>query len=257
MSRLLVLVPALAALVAWQIGSITIGNGAVPGPLPVASAIWFGLQSEPWWGALGQTAARTVLSFLIAGILGVVIGILPGEHGPFRRGIDILVDFMRSIPGPALLPVFMTLFGLYSGPKIALAVFVCTLINVVYTGTGIKLAAKSLRVSAARSFGASRTFVFTQVIIPGALELIIGGLRVTLSLALVLTVLSELVLMTGEGLGVLIRIAYEDRRLPEMYGAIAVSGCFGTLLNAVFAVVERRTTWYRGADAQREYSLPR
>ena len=241
---LLGLLPCIVFLAAWTVGSSMVASGALPGPLPIAWALLEELTTSKCWIALGATSLRTLMSFVIAALLGIGLGIIPGRPGPLRDGTEAVIDFLRSIPGPALLPIFMTLFGLYAGPKIALAVFVCSLINAVYAGTGIRMAGRSPRVLMAESFGASRRTTFWKVIFPSALELIISGLRVTLSLALVLSVLAELVLMTGNGIGVLIRVAYEDRKVAEMYATIILSGGLGMLFNKAFVLAERSMTWY-------------
>lgn len=66
-----------------------------------------------------------------------------------------------------------------------------------------------------------------------------------------LSVLTELALMTGHGTGVLIRLAHDDRHLERVYAAILWTGCLGLLLNAGFGWMERRLAWYRVAALPR------
>lgn len=238
----LAIVPTALFVVLWAVVSLCKGPTLVPPPWDAGAALIALFRASDLYIAFFATLGKSLLSFALAALCGVAIGALPGSAGPLRSGLDGLVDFLRSIPAPALLPLFMSILGLYTMPKLALAIFVCTVVNIVYTSYGIRQEENSLHADMARSFGASRWFLYRQVLLPGAAAHVLGGLRVTLSLALVISTLAELWLMTGEGVGVMIRVAYEDRDRPAMYALILVVGLLGLGLNRSFLAIERRIT---------------
>jgi ABC-type nitrate/sulfonate/bicarbonate transport system permease component len=86
-----------------------------------------------------------------------------------------------------------------------------------------------------------------QVILPAAAPKIFAGLRVSLSLALILMVISELVGSTA-GIGDHLVNAQRGFQLPEMWAGIVLLGILGLLLNGLFVLVELRVlAWHRGA----------
>ena len=227
---------------AWQLAAELIG---IPAPSQVLMDAPSALSSAGILKAFGSTVGRSLFVFVVSAVGGALLAVLPGTADAARKGFEGLVDFLRSIPVPVLLPVFMGLLGLYQGPKVALAIFGCILVNIVYLSYGIRREMKSLRVRLAKGFGGSTWFVFSRVIFPATIEDLVAGLRVTLSLALVLSTLAELFLMTGIGAGVEIRLAYEDRDTVRMYTLIMLLGVVGVLLNRGFLLAERSVMGYR------------
>ena len=240
LSSVLFWLPTVLFIAAWEAGSRLLTS--VPSAGKVAIALLDLLREKAVYAGIGQTLGRSIASFAVAALVGIFFGAAIGAGGRFGDGFSALIDFLRSVPAPALLPVFMSLLGLYSGPKLMLAIFVCALVNIVYVSYGIRRESRSLRAEMGRLFGAGRWFLFIHVVLPGAIESIIAGLRVTLSLALVLSTLAELVLMTGGGAGVMIRISYEDREEARMFALILMIGVVGYLLNRLFTVLESNIT---------------
>lgn len=226
----------------------------VPSPLTVAGEVWALLGEGEAWRSYASTLARTLVSFVVAAVGGVSVGVALGSIREWGRGIEAVVDFLRSIPGPALLPVFIVAFGIYNGPKIALAVAVCVLINITYTTYGVRAEWRALRTEWFTAVGAKWHRVLRMSVLPGAVLQISAGLRITLSLALVLSTLAEYVLMTGSGAGALIRISYEDDRVARMYAYIILLGVVGYGLNVCFVLTERKLRDWRepGSHGQME-----
>lgn len=244
MRSLVVLVPAFLLVVGWSLSVLFVDSRSLPAPSAVVAAFLKQLVEGEFLAAVAQTATRAIISFIASALIGLLLGLFP-PPGAARRGVDAVVTFLRGIPGPALLPLFMTAFGLFWGPKLALAIFVCALINAAYTSAGIREAESSRRAEMARTFGAGRSWIFLRVVLPSALERILSGWRITLALSLALSVLAEYVLLTGVGMGVLLRLSYEDRLVERMYALILWTGCLGLMFNSAFDWLERRIAWYK------------
>ena len=194
---------------------------------------------------LGATSLRVVLGFGIAVVIGVPLGLILGASRRLYHVMSVIIDFLRSVPGTALFPLFLLLFGVGDQAKIANAVFACVLIIIVNVVYGV-MSINENRVLAARTMGASRAMIYRDVILPGALPAIVGGLRIALSIALVVIVVTEMFIGTSVGLGRLIFHSYELFQIPEMYVGIISAGIFGYLLNRIIVYVEERVIHWTG-----------
>jgi NitT/TauT family transport system permease protein len=69
------------------------------------------------------TVWRTVQAFLIAAVAGVPLGVVLGSNEKAYRSVEFLIDFFRSTPSSALIPLFLLIFGVSDVNKVAIAAF--------------------------------------------------------------------------------------------------------------------------------------
>jgi len=237
----------LAVLVLWfAAGWLKLLNPLFVPPLPeVCSSMFRMIVGGALLADLANTAWRTFLGFSLATLIGVPLGLLLGSKQKLYEASSVLVDFFRSVPGTALFPLFLLFFGIGDNAKIANAVFACALIILVNTIYGVRNANKT-RILAARTMGAGPARVFFRVVLPNALPEIVGGLRIAVSIALIVIVVTEMFVGTASGLGKRIFHAHQLFQIPEMYAAILVTGLFGYGLNLLLLVLERRLIHWAG-----------
>ena len=191
---------------------------------------------------------RMGLGYGAAVLIAVVVGL---SLGLMRRGRLVagpIVEFLRSIPPPALLPFAILVFGTGTDMKVFIIAFVCLwpiLLNTIDGVTGVD---PTLR-ETTRVYGVSTIDRIRLVVMPAAAPQIFAGMRTSLSLALILMVISEMVASTN-GIGYFVLQAQRRFNMPEMWSGIFVLGILGYALNAGFVLVERRVLrWHRGARA--------
>jgi ABC-type nitrate/sulfonate/bicarbonate transport system permease component len=191
---------------------------------------------------------RMGLGYSAAVLIAVVVGV---SLGLMRRGRLVagpIVEFLRSIPPPALLPFAILVFGTGTDMKVFIIAFVCLwpiLLNTIDGVTGVD---PTLR-ETTRVYGVSTIDRIRLVVMPAAAPQIFAGMRTSLSLALILMVISEMVASTN-GIGYFVLQAQRRFNMPEMWSGIFVLGILGYALNAGFVLVERRVLrWHRGARA--------
>lgn len=211
----------------------------------VASALWQMLSNGTIITDFISTTSRTFLGFLFAVALGVPTGLLLGSNPRISDVVSVLVDFFRSIPGTALFPLFLLFFGIGDMAKIANAVFACTLIILVNTMYGVRNV-NVTRLHAARTMQASRWTIYFRVVLPSALPEIAGGLRIAVSIALIVIVVTEMFVGTASGLGKRIFHAHQLFQIPEMYAAILITGLLGYGLNLGLHLLEQRLIHWGG-----------
>jgi ABC-type nitrate/sulfonate/bicarbonate transport system permease component len=183
--------------------------------------------------------------FLIATILGVAVGLLLGLWQAARRATTPMIDFLRSIPAPALISVMIILFGFGDGMKItaiAFAAFFPVLLNTIDGVRGVE----PLQLEMSKAYKLKRSDEVLKIVIPAASPQIFVGLRISLAVALAVMAFAEMFAGT-DGLGFFIIFAQATYRVAEMYSGVFVLGLLGYAVTLVFLFVERRVLkWHRG-----------
>jgi ABC-type nitrate/sulfonate/bicarbonate transport system permease component len=191
---------------------------------------------------------RLAFGYVIAVVVAVAVGIPLGMNPTLRTATSPIVEFLRAIPPPALLPFAIVVLGVGNSGKIFLIAFVClwpVLLNTIDGVTGIDPTLNET----ARVYGVKGRDRLWRIILPAASPQIFAGMRTSLSLALILMVISEMVASTN-GIGFFVLQSQRSFAIPEMWSGILLLGLLGYLLNVVFVLVERRVlAWHRGARA--------
>jgi sulfonate transport system permease protein len=184
--------------------------------------------------------------YLLAAIVGVAAGTLIGLAPRLRRATLPVTEFVRSVPAPLLLPFVLVVFGIGNTSKVALIALGSLWPVLLNTVDGVRGVDPEVR-DVARSFGVGRRMQLSRIILPAASPKIAAGLRIALSVALLLMVVSE---MRGgtNGLGFQIRSAQRSFNTADAYAGVIVIGTVGVVLNLIFVIMERRLMrWHRGA----------
>ena len=180
---------------------------------------------------LAFTLGRMFLGLFIGAAIGIPAGILLGYSKKLYDLCFPLIDAVRSVPATALFVLFILAFGIEFG-KVAVVIFGTSLLIVVNAMYGVQHSSKT-RIALAKTFGASQITIFKKIIFYEALPHIFVGLRLAISLSLVLVIVTEMFLGTNLGLGARIFNAGELYNAPEMYGEIILTGIIGYSLNKV------------------------
>nr|WP_315267119.1 ABC transporter permease [Microbacterium lemovicicum] len=201
------------------------------------------------WIVFGAwTNAAVSLRNLFAGYaIGVLIGVLGGSVlwrlRLVRTAANPIIYFLYVLPAPALLPAMIAIFGIGDARQIALIALGSiwpTLLNTLDGMRGVD----TVKFDTARALrlGGWRTYV--RLVLPGAAPQIAAGLRASLTVAIVLMVVSEMV-AANSGIGFFILQAQAEFAIKKMWTGILVLAVIGTVLNYIFVFIERRALrWY-------------
>ncbi|MFF4410946.1 ABC transporter permease [Streptosporangium sp. NPDC001559] len=247
--------PVPVALVLWEVGTRAADNPFFPPPTTIAvrmRELWLtGPPGRLWLSdaALDNfppSLARLFAGWILAGVVGVVFGVLLGRSVVLARFVDPLVHFGRAVPPPMLLPLLIPLMSIGTPMQLTTIVFGVVWPVLLNTVEGARYVDRQ-HVETARVFGFSRGQRLWRVILPSATPKIFAGLRLSLSLALILMVVSELVGSTN-GIGFQLRDAERAFDPPGLWGSLVVLGLLGYVLNLAFFTAERRVlSWHRAA----------
>ena len=216
---------------------------------PPLSQIWDAFQLNWIWANvpvhLVPSLENLFTGFAIAVIAGIVLGTLIGASPTATRYVEPLVDFFRSIPPVALVPVFILLLGLDSSMRIASIAFAATFPILIATIEGIRQT-NAVLLDTAQVFHLTRSQVLWRVRLPSAMPLVFGGLQVGFQVAFIVTIASEY-LGSGFGLGAFTLISVDSFLIVDAWTGVLLLGILGYLLSLVFDIVERLSLrWYYG-----------
>src|SRR5262249_42965394 len=183
----------------------------------------------------------------------VSAGVLIGRSRMASDLLDPSLEFLRAIPGPALIPVFIILLGTETTMRVTLIAFGAVwpiLLNTIEATRSVD----PLQLETARAFRLPARARLWRIVLPAAMPKISAGMRVSLSLAVILMVVSELVASTN-GIGYRIQNAQIMFLLTDMWCGIVLLALLGFTLNWLYLKVEDRVlAWHRGAHRRGEMS---
>jgi len=246
-ARLLPFIGPLALFIVWDlvVRAGWIRAILLPPPSATVATLVTGLLGGPLLTDFAVTVWRTVQAFLIAAVVGVPLGVLLGSNEKAYRSVEFLIDFFRSTPSSALIPLFLLIFGVSDINKVAIAAFGAFLIVIFNSAYGV-INARKQRVMAARVMGASKWQIFKDVLVWESLQPTFVGLRSAVSMALVIVIVAEMFIGSDAGLGHRIIDAQQVLNVKTMYAAILAAGALGYALNILFLVAERRIVHWSG-----------
>ena len=245
--KLLPFVGPIALFVVWD---IVVRAGLIkaillPTPSDTLLALVTGLAGGPLLMDFGVTVLRTLEAFVIAAVVGVPLGVLLGSNERAYRSVEFLIDFFRSTPSSALIPLFLLIFGVSDINKVAIAAFGALLIVLFNSAYGV-INARKQRVMAAKVMGASNWQIFKDVLVWESLQPTFVGLRSAVSMALVIVIVAEMFIGSDNGLGHRIIDAQQVLNVKSMYAAILAAGALGYALNVLFLIAERKIVHWSG-----------
>ena len=217
----------------------------LPPPADTVTTLINGLAGGPLLKDFMVTLWRTTQAFLIAAVVGVPLGVVLGSAEKAYRSVEFLIDFFRSTPSSALIPLFLMIFGVSDINKVAIAAFGALLIVVFNSAYGV-INARKQRVMAAKVMGATRWQIFKDVLVWESLQPSFVGLRSAVSMALVIVIVAEMFIGSDSGLGNRIINSQQVMNVRDMYASILSAGVLGYALNILFLVFERRIVHWSG-----------
>jgi len=248
--RLSVLV---ALIVAWQ-SITTLVNDPVNWPTftAIAGQLWISWIANPdaWVDSLMPSMIRLLVGWGLAVVIGVAIGTAIGLSARVRDYVDPIIQFLRAVPPPTLLVLFIVLLGIGDAMKIAMILFGVVWPILLNTADGVA-SVEPLQRDTGRVYRLGFVEELRLIVLPSAAPKIFAGLRVSLSIAVILMVISELYAAT-DGVGFQLVQAQRSFRTLDVWSTIVLLGIIGYTLNTILATVEGRVlSWHRGAMGTR------
>jgi NitT/TauT family transport system permease protein len=237
--RLLAFASPIGLLLVWEIGARAglIDTRFFPAPSSIVAAAWTMLRSGELWMHTWTSLVRLFWGFIFGGLPALVLGIVMGLSRPVRAIFEPLIAATYPIPKSSILPLALLIFGLGEGSKIfmvAVGVFFPVAINAT---TGV-LEINKIYLDVGKNYKASRWNMFRTIALPGALPVVMTGIRLGLGMGLVLIAVAEMI-GAKSGLGYVIWSAWETFAVEQMYVGLFVIAIIGSVLTIVLNEIEK------------------
>jgi ABC-type nitrate/sulfonate/bicarbonate transport system permease component len=239
------LLPLVVLLMIWQLAG---SDGSLSLPRP--STWWDAITGMNDEGVLVPALLHTLWTFLLsllaATVIGTLLGLAIGASATLNRALGPLLDFLRTLPPPAIIPVAVLLLG--ATLQMSVVVVVLAIVwPILFNVAASMRAVPPVRLDMARSLGLRRGERFFKVVLPSVAPGIALGVRISVSISLVVTLLVD-ILGSGDGAGRLIVVRQQTFDAPAVWGLLAIIGVFGYVINAGVVALERRAlrNWPEG-----------
>ncbi|GIX48330.1 MAG: taurine ABC transporter permease [Candidatus Tectimicrobiota bacterium] len=210
--------------------------------LPALSEVLRRGAGELWSGELvaftALTLYRTLAAFVLAGAIGIAIGVSMSLSAPLRWFGEPVVSFAFPIPKIALMPIFVLWFGVFDLSKIVMTTVAAVVTVISATHLGTRHIDKYLLWSA-QSLGTHRRALFWKIVIPAALPAILTGLQIALPMCLIVSIVTEMI-TGGRGLGGYMIYASRFAESDKVFLGIFLTALIGYVLTEGLAMARRR-----------------
>jgi ABC-type nitrate/sulfonate/bicarbonate transport system permease component len=245
----------LAIVAAWFAVSAGSANPYWPPLQKILESLGTGFAAGTLWSDLAFSFTNYFLGLAAAFVAALALGILVGEVELLRKAFMPFLDFARATPHVSFVPVIILAFGIGAGPKVFLIAFGCLWPILLNTIEGIRTIPASIHESS-RAYRIPLRLRIFKIILPGALPQIVVGVRVAISVGIVMLLVSEM-FGAEKGIGYFIVQSGANFAIPETWAGTIVIGVIGYLLSMAFAVLEKRLLRWHHRDLPQEKKQPK
>ncbi|MDJ0354593.1 MAG: ABC transporter permease [Actinomycetota bacterium] len=223
----------------WALVS-AIGIQGLPGPAQVLAQGIELARNGTLADDVGASLARVLTGFLLGSLLAIPVGFLMGWYSIARGIVEPYIQFFRTVPPLAIIPLAIVTMGIGEVPKIFVIFLAAFLSCVISTFQGVVGVEKTL-INAARVLGAGSLTVFLRVVVPASSPFILVGMRIGLGAAWATLVAAELI-AAPNGLGYRMQQAQLFYDLPTIFVSLISIGVLGLIMDRILLLAEARLT---------------
>ncbi len=210
--------------------------------------VWAALLAESaadgrYFKDISISLQRVLIGFGLAFIASIPVAFLMGWYPKVRNIVEPWIQFFRTIPPIALIPLVILAMGLGEPPKYTIIFIAAFLVMVVTIYQGIKEVDKTL-VKAAYTFGATDKDLFFDIMIPASFPYILVGARLGMAASLTTLIAAELT-GTTFGLGARIQGAQQFMDTAIVLLGIITIGVIGFVLDKILLLIEKKLTMWK------------
>ena len=187
---------------------------------------------------------RILFGTVLAILVGIPIGLLIGFNKKIYKYFEGILDFFRSIPPVLLFPLFLIVFGTGEEPRVAVVFFGCISImifNVSEAAGNIS----DIRINTAKLMGAKWYQILLRIVLFDSLPQIFVGIRVAISMGVIITIVTEMLVGTKYGLGSEAIYAQMAYNTSQMFFIIFFVGLIGMFTNRFLLTLEKKVVHWK------------
>ena len=230
-------------LLAWEISVRALGVRSIILPSPSAVIETMAQRRDLLLTHLWPSLYLTVLGFLLSVVGGIFVAVLITYSAIVRKGFYPVIVVSQVIPKISIAPLFIVWFGTGTVSSLLLAFLVAFFPMTINAAMGFESIDEDIH-RMARTFMGSRWQIFWKIRMPNALPYIFGGMKISITLAIIGVIVSEFV-ASQEGIGYLIKLAGGLLDTPLMLAAIVALSISGLALYAIIAAAESWAVYWQ------------
>lgn len=215
----------------------------LPGPDRAWAALVEGMVKGDLLVKVAGTVERMVYGWLLASLVGVLIGSAIGISARARAYLGPTLEFLRPLPASAIIPVAIAFLGLSDGMVLLVIGFGALWPMLLATVHGFAAVEPRLY-EVSRALKLSRLEVIWKIALPNAMPDILAGMRLGLTVALILAVVGEM-LAGRDGLGLWILLSARSFRAPDLFAGVILLGLVGLVSASLLSLAERHLLRWR------------
>lgn len=214
----------------------------LPSPLAVLRALWGLFAAAGYLTDIGISIGRVWTAFAAAAVMAVPLGILMSSYRGVGAFAEPLVDFVRYLPVPALVPLTLIWLGIGEGSKIAL-LWIGTFFQLVLLVADDARRVPREFIETGRTLGAGDAALMKDVLLRAMLPNMVDSLRVTLGWCWTYLLIAEIV-ASNSGIGYELWTARRYGKTPEVFAGILTIGVIGLASDQLIRALHRRAFRY-------------
>lgn len=239
----------LVLLAAWELYGTFTTYRSVTSFSTAAQSLVETLLSSALVDDILPSIGRVFAGFAIASVLGVSIGLLLGIFRKLDPWVMPVLEFFRATPPALIIPIAFLVLGLGTNLVVFIVAFGAFWPVLINTADGARRV-EPLYIETAKALQLTSAERMFRIVVPAAIPTIMAGLRIALSMSLIMMVITE-ILASSNGIGYLLSLSQQTFNVPATYGGVLFLALLGWLFDSVFLLVERRVLrWhvsYQGA----------
>jgi NitT/TauT family transport system permease protein len=213
----------------------------LPSPLAVIKA-WVGLFENDYLSDIGISIARVWIAFLASAALAIPLGVLMSSYRAVGASSEPLIDFVRYLPVPALVPLTLIWLGIGESSKVAL-LWIGTFFQLVLLVADDARRVPKEFIETGRTLGAADWALMKDVLFRAMLPNMVDSLRITLGWCWTYLLIAEIV-ASNSGIGYELWTARRYGKTPEVFAGILTIGIIGLVSDQLIRAAHRRAFRY-------------
>jgi NitT/TauT family transport system permease protein len=230
----------LALVTVWHLLAVSVDSTVFPTPVESIGTLSGDLTSASFLGSLSETLAVLAVSYVLAVVVGAVLGFLIGLSAFWSDVLSPLIYAVYSIPKITLYPLFLVFLGLGATSRLGFA-FLHGVIPMLLIVLGATTGVERIHLKLAASLGVSTAQLIRRIVIPSIVPSLVTGMRLTFGLTFLGVLIAEL-LGGSAGLGSELLRNVQLVRMGNIVGEVALIAIIALIPTMLLLSLEHRVT---------------
>lgn len=236
----------IGTLALWHLYALGPGEAAsMPTPWEVAERIGELAQTSDYWSAIGSTLVLAACGLLTSIAVGVPLGLLNGLSPKITRSTQFIVDFFRTVPPIALVPLLLLVWGGTTTMALILITFGAMWPLLIQSTYAMGQVSPQLK-QVAQAFHLTRRDQLRSIYLPSVLPFLMTGFRIAATLSLLLAIVAGFFGGVA-GIGADLHHSLELSDPPTMFVYAVTAACLGVLLNGALSLLQNKVLWWHAS----------